>query len=91
MLQGVVLIAGGVCLLTLACWAVGGPAALWRQLPDEHVHLVQPVSHPEFPWTGVVLGMPLTSIWYWCTDQSIYVHTYMHIHVHIQIHTYIHT
>ena len=83
------LIAGGVCLLTLACWAVGGPAALWRQLPDEQVHLVQPVSHPEFPWTGVVLGMPLTSIWYWCTDQSIYVHTYMHIYTHMQIHTYI--
>ena len=83
MLQGVVLIAGGACLLTLACWAVGGPAALWRQLPDEQVHLVQPVSHPEFPWTGVVFGMPLTSIWYWCTDQSIYVQTYTHIYTHM--------
>jgi len=76
-LQSVVLIAGGLLLLGYALQHVGGGglvqggAALWRQLPDSHLHLFQPPSHHEFPWTGVLFGMPFTSIWYWCTDQNV--------------------
>jgi len=28
--------------------------------------------HSDFPWTGVIFGMPVLSIWYWCTDQVTY-------------------
>jgi SSS family solute:Na+ symporter len=31
----------------------------------------QPASHPDFPWTGILLGAPILGIWYWCTDQYI--------------------
>ncbi|XP_076801159.1 sodium/myo-inositol cotransporter 2-like [Clavelina lepadiformis] len=27
--------------------------------------------HANLPWTGIVFGMPILSIWYWCTDQVI--------------------
>ena len=40
-------------------------------MPEGHQHLFQPASHEAFPWTGVFLGMPFTSIWYWCTDQNV--------------------
>lgn len=77
-LQSVVLIAGGLLLLGFALQRVGGGAtllqggaALWHELPDSHLHLFQPPSHHEFPWTGVLFGMPFTSVWYWCTDQNV--------------------
>ncbi|MGH9335113.1 MAG: sodium:solute symporter family transporter, partial [Vicinamibacteria bacterium] len=31
----------------------------------------QPVSHPDFPWTGILFGAPILGVWYWCTDQFI--------------------
>jgi SSS family solute:Na+ symporter len=31
----------------------------------------QPVSHPSFPWTGILFGAPILGVWYWCTDQFI--------------------
>src|SRR4029079_15460044 len=31
----------------------------------------KPMSHPDFPWTGVVFGAPILGVWYWCTDQHI--------------------
>jgi SSS family solute:Na+ symporter len=33
--------------------------------------LWKPVDHPDFPWTGILLGAPILAIWYWCTDQFI--------------------
>ena len=34
-------------------------------------NLWKSVQHPEFPWTGILLGAPILGIWYWCTDQVI--------------------
>jgi len=31
----------------------------------------QPMSHPSFPWTGILFGAPILGVWYWCTDQFI--------------------
>jgi solute:Na+ symporter, SSS family len=28
-------------------------------------------NNPDFPWTGLVIGVPILGIWYWCTDQFI--------------------
>jgi SSS family solute:Na+ symporter len=33
--------------------------------------LWKPSSHPDYPWTGILLGAPILGIWYWCTDQFI--------------------
>jgi SSS family solute:Na+ symporter len=30
-----------------------------------------PANHPDFPWTGILLGAPILGVWYWCTDQYI--------------------
>jgi SSS family solute:Na+ symporter len=29
------------------------------------------MSHPSFPWTGILFGAPILGVWYWCTDQFI--------------------
>merc|ERR1712130_10725 len=42
-----------------------------RYPPDTWSHILRPVDDPDFPWTGVIFGMVVGSIWYWCTDQVI--------------------
>ncbi|CAG0886193.1 unnamed protein product [Cyprideis torosa] len=41
-------------------------------LPDA-MHLFRDATPgaSEFPWTGFLFGLPVTAIWYWCTDQVI--------------------
>ncbi|XP_039249944.2 sodium/mannose cotransporter SLC5A10-like isoform X1 [Styela clava] len=38
---------------------------------NDSFHVFREVTDEDFPWTGVVLGMPILSIWYWCSDQVI--------------------
>lgn len=33
--------------------------------------LWRPLSDPDFPWLGILIGSPIVGIWYWCTDQYI--------------------
>eukprot|EP00040_Diaphanoeca_grandis_P005318 m.32310 g.32310 ORF g.32310 m.32310 type:complete len:725 (+) comp16624_c0_seq1:182-2356(+) len=40
-------------------------------LSTEHLHLLRPVSDPDYPWTGMMFGMFCSSLWYWCCDQEI--------------------
>ena len=66
------LMIGGATLLTiLGLKAVGGWHGLLASLPKDYFSMWKPISHPEFPWTGILLGAPILGIWYWCTDQYI--------------------
>ena len=73
-LQTVVLILGSVIITYLGLQEVGG----WSQLrqtviavsPD-HFNMWRPMSDPNFPWTGLLIGGTIVGIWYWCTDQYI--------------------
>jgi SSS family solute:Na+ symporter len=37
----------------------------------DHVNMFLPLSHPDFPWLGILFASPIVGIWYWCTDQHI--------------------
>ena len=73
-LQTVVLILGSVIITYLGLQEVGG----WSELratvtavsPD-HFNMWRPMSDPQFPWTGLLIGGTIVGIWYWCTDQYI--------------------
>ncbi len=40
--------------------------------PNPHsFHLLRPASDPELPWPGLLFGMVIDSLMYWCTDQLI--------------------
>lgn len=69
--QLIVLLGGAAMLTVYGVIAVGGPAALARELPPGFLSLWRPMDDPELPWTGVVFGAPILGIWYWCTDQFI--------------------
>jgi len=67
--QSIILIVGSICLLYFGMNEVGGWEGLQKSLPESHFRLLKPLDHPDFPWLGVLFGMPIVSIWYWCTDQ----------------------
>jgi solute:Na+ symporter, SSS family len=71
LVQTLILIAGAVILSVLGLERVGGFAGLRAAVPPGYFHMMKPMSHPEFPWTGIFLGAPILAIWYWCTDQVI--------------------
>jgi SSS family solute:Na+ symporter len=71
LIQTVTLIGGAVALTLLGLERVGGFSELQRQLPADFFSMFKPMSHPDFPWTGIIFGAPILGIWYWCTDQFI--------------------
>mmetsp|Transcript_109207 Transcript_109207/g.315547 ORF Transcript_109207/g.315547 Transcript_109207/m.315547 type:complete len:555 (-) Transcript_109207:135-1799(-) len=68
-LQSIVLLVGCTALLWYGLDAVGGWKGLEEKLPASHFDLMKPANHQDFPWPGVVFGMPISGLWYWCTDQ----------------------
>jgi SSS family solute:Na+ symporter len=71
MFQMFVLIGGSVAVTVMGLGAVGG----WQNLRDVagagFFTMWHPMTHPDFPWTGILFGAPILGIWYWCTDQFI--------------------
>jgi len=70
-MQAVVLIGGALTLTLLGLQEVGGFSGLQAKLPAEYFSMFKSVSHPDFPWTGIIFGAPILGVWYWCTDQFI--------------------
>ena len=73
-LQTVILILGSLIITFLGLQEVGG----WNELTTtvkavspEHFNMWRPMSDPDFPWTGLLIGGTIVGIWYWCTDQYI--------------------
>jgi len=71
LVQMVVLLVGAVAVTLIGLEEIGGWAALRAEVGPTHFSLWRSISHPEFPWTGILFGAPILGIWYWCTDQYI--------------------
>ena len=70
-MQTVVLTIGAAAVTIIGLGEIGGWGALRDTLGSEYFDCWKSVSHPQFPWTGMVFGAPIIAIWYWCTDQYI--------------------
>ena len=44
---------------------------LCGEVPKDSMHLFREATPgvSDLPWTGVVFGLSISSIWYWCSDQ----------------------
>ncbi len=69
--QAGILITGALTLTLIGLHEAGGMVALRQSLPADFFHMIKPMSDPNFPWTGIFIGIPVVGIWYWCTDQVI--------------------
>ncbi|CAH1801179.1 unnamed protein product [Owenia fusiformis] len=39
--------------------------------PRISMNMFRPITDGSYPWTGVIFGLTISSIWYWCSDQVI--------------------
>ena len=71
LVQGVLLILGGVITTIVGLHAVGGWDVL-VYLAGEKFHTVLPLDHPELPWFAVFFGgLWIANLFYWGCNQSI--------------------
>lgn len=70
-LQAVVLLAGSVLVAVIAFQRVGSWEAVVAVSSAQDLSLVRPADDPFLPWPGLVLGLPLLGIYYWCNNQYI--------------------
>lgn len=70
-LQTIILIVGSLIITYLGLQEVGGWNNLREIAGSQHFNMWRPISDPDFPWTGMLIGGTIVGIWYWCTDQYI--------------------
>lgn len=73
--QSVLIIIGAAILSITAVWHIGSLEALRDvQVRDTPPDLTWKLFHPSgaaTPWYAFVLGYPVLSLWFWCSDQTI--------------------
>jgi len=75
-LQAPVLIFGSVCILYMGLKKLGHDSLIdgWHTTlaaVGNNIHLVRPLSDPDWPWLAILPGSAIIGFWYWCTDQYI--------------------
>jgi len=71
LLQMFVLVGGAVAVTVIGLNTLGGWTVMTETVPSGFMSVWKPMSDPNFPWTGIILGAPILGVWYWCTDQFI--------------------
>ena len=67
--QAVLLIAGAVIISVIALTHAGGWHVVTRDVAPGMLSLIRPAGDPGVPWPGLVLGIPVLGLYYWCTNQ----------------------
>ncbi len=70
-LQVFVIVAGSLTMTIFGLRELGGWEAMRSLAGPDFMSMWKPSSHPDFPWTGILFGVPILGVWYWCTDQFI--------------------
>ena len=70
-IQTPVLVLGSLMITIIGLIKLGGWGNMVDIVGPEKLNMFKPVSDPDFPWTGLVFGVPIVGLWYWCTDQYI--------------------
>jgi SSS family solute:Na+ symporter len=71
MMQMFVLVGGAVVVSMAGLAKLGGWNVLRETAGSSFFNMWQPITDPNFPWTGILFGAPILGVWYWCTDQFI--------------------
>lgn len=68
-LQGTLLILGAGCVAVAAYWKVGGWTAIEAATDPQSRNLILPATSDVLPWPGLITGLVLLGIYYWCINQ----------------------
>lgn len=69
--QMLLLIFVSATIVIVGLWKLGGIDALIDKTPADYWVMFRPNSDEAFPWLPIVLGYPISGVWFWCTDQSM--------------------
>ncbi|SFG60222.1 sodium:solute symporter [Prevotella sp. KH2C16] len=71
LIQAIILILGS-CMLSYFCFQKGGAyfADLWNR-HDLLVSLIRPIDDKATPWLGLIVGMPITGMYFWANNQTL--------------------
>ncbi len=74
MVNTIVLLTSALILAVIVYQQAGGYNAIVEAAnakDPSFMHLVQPSDHPDMPWQGLLLGVPLLGFYFWCNNQFI--------------------
>lgn len=74
MVNTIILLASALILAVIVYQEAGGYSAIVEAAnakDPSFMHLVQPSDHPDMPWQGLLLGVPLLGFYFWCNNQFI--------------------
>ncbi len=70
-MQIFVIVAGSLSVTLFGLQELGGWGEMRTVVGSSFMNMWKPATDPNFPWTGILLGVPILGVWYWCTDQFI--------------------
>jgi SSS family solute:Na+ symporter len=70
-MQIFVIFAGSLSVTLFGLQELGGWGEMRAAVGSSFVNMWKPATDPDFPWTGILFGVPIIGVWYWCTDQFI--------------------
>jgi SSS family solute:Na+ symporter len=70
-MQIFVIFAGSVSVTLFGLQELGGWGEMRAVVGSSFMNMWKPATDPNFPWTGILFGVPILGVWYWCTDQFI--------------------
>ena len=70
-IQTPILVIGSLMVMVIGLMKLGGWSNMVEIVGPDKMDMFKPASDPDFPWTGMVFGVPIVGLWYWCTDQYI--------------------
>ncbi|NQT96794.1 MAG: sodium/solute symporter [Candidatus Marinimicrobia bacterium] len=71
LIQMFILIGGAIIVTITGLAKLGGWGNLYEIVGSDYFNMWKSLSDPDFPWTGILFGVPILGVWYWCTDQFI--------------------
>lgn len=70
-LQAILIIGGGTTIAILAFLKLDSWQSVVDSVPTNGLHLIKPIGDPTLPWPGLLSGVFIIAIYYWCTNQFI--------------------
>jgi SSS family solute:Na+ symporter len=69
--QAVLILLGGTVIAWLTWRAIPSWEAVRAAVEPGALHLIQPASDPVLPWPGILSGVLVVGIYFWCTNQFV--------------------
>jgi SSS family solute:Na+ symporter len=70
-IQAILLIIASIAISVGSFSHAGGWHHVMTAVDPAKMSLIRPADDPYMPWTGLLIGAPLLSIYYWCTNQMM--------------------